>query len=94
MAIVDVNVGTLQYSGYIAYGTWTYSNNAQLVDLTGGVPASPPSFRVAFAVPTEITDFGVMGEFKGYCGWTAPVKAADNESLACNGGWHLQLGLL
>jgi hypothetical protein len=33
-------------------------------------------------------------EFKGYCGWTAPVKAADNESLACNGGWHLQLGLL
>ncbi|ELR12774.1 uncharacterized protein ACA1_093090 [Acanthamoeba castellanii str. Neff] len=55
-----------KFAGYFAYGTWTYSNNAQLVDLTGG----------------------------GYCGWTAPLAAADNENMACNGGWHLQLGLL
>jgi hypothetical protein len=31
---------------------------------------------------------------QGYCGWTAPLAAADNENMACNGGWHLQLGLL
>jgi len=30
----------LQFAGWLAFGTWTYSNNAQLINLTGGVPAS------------------------------------------------------
>jgi hypothetical protein len=30
-------MGNLQFAGWMAFGTWTYSNNAQLINLTGGV---------------------------------------------------------
>jgi len=54
--------GTFHHSGWCSNGSWTFSNDNQVVKLKGG----------------------------GYCGWTCPTKAGD-EDAAASGGWYLKL---